>query len=324
MEVDDRFMQRCLDLAQNAWPTCRPNPMVGAVIVKDGKIVSEGFTQGYGGPHAEVMALNGVDSGSDLSSATIYVSLEPCAHYGKTPPCSDAIIASGLGRVVIACRDPFDSVNGKGIEKLSNAGIEVVTGVLRKEAQWQNRRFFRFHEKKRPYVVLKWAQTKDGYMDKDRNGGEALKVTAPEASQWVHLWRAEEMGILIGGNTLRMDNPSLDVRHVHGPNPIPVIWSRNEELRGKLAGRDEALLIRQDSVESLLDELYEKGVQSLLVEGGANVLAGFLECGVHDEVRRWTSDFTIGSGVSAPVIDFKPDTTLQNGTDRLEFWINTP
>lgn len=323
MDEDERFMHRCLDLAENAWPSCRPNPMVGAVVVNNGEIVSEGFTQDYGGPHAEVMALKGVPPGMNLSNATIYVSLEPCAHFGKTPPCSDAIVASGLGRAVIACRDPFESVDGKGIEKLRNAGVKVVTGVLAEEAEWQNRRFFKFHKEKRPYVVLKWAQTKDGYLDKERNGGQALKVTDTEASQWVHQWRAEEMGILIGGNTLRMDNPRLDVRHVFGQSPIPIVWSKRDEVKGQLAKRKDALLVQNDSLKEVLDELYENGVQSVLVEGGAKVLSNFLGQGLYDEVRRWTSNSEIGSGLAAPEMETHPSFEKTMGTDRLEVWFNT-
>ena len=317
-------MQRCLDLATHAWPACRPNPMVGAVLVKEGRIIGEGFTQVYGGPHAEVMALKGME-GVDLSEAILYVSLEPCSHVGKTPPCADLIVQRGVGKVIIGAVDSHDKVSGQGVQRLRDAGVEVEVGVLEASCRWQNKRFFTFHELQRPYVILKWARTSDGFIDVERAVGEkALRISNTLSSQYVHRWRAEEMAILVGGETYRKDRPQLTTRLVHGPDARPVIWSKVlTEYELLPEQRDKALILRSDSVEALLTELYKQGIQSVLVEGGALVLKAFLEHGVYDEVRRITSPLRIGEGVKEPQWTGELAETSHLETDRLEWAIGS-
>jgi diaminohydroxyphosphoribosylaminopyrimidine deaminase/5-amino-6-(5-phosphoribosylamino)uracil reductase len=318
-----RYMERCLDLAAMAWPSCRPNPMVGAVLVKDEKILGEGYTQAFGSAHAEVMALRNVQE-KDLSQATLYVSLEPCAHHGKTPPCVDLIMEKGIGKVIIATRDPFPEVDGKGIEILREKGVTVEVGLMEKEARFQNRRFFTFHEKKRPYVILKWARTKDDFIDSAQEQHASLKISSALSSQYVHRWRAEEMAILVGGETYRKDKPSLDTRLANGPNPRPIIWSKTlkeKDLQEKHLGR--ASIISADSVEGLLAELYDAGIQSLLVEGGAKVLQAFLKSGHYDEVRRITAEMEIGQGIQGPSWLDVNSTRYHVGADILDWEIRS-
>lgn len=306
-------------MAKTAWPACRPNPMVGAVLVHDGKVISEGFTSEYGGPHAEVNAIKEVDE-SLLRSSILYVSLEPCAHHGKTPPCSDLIIAKGIPRVVIGCRDPFSEVNGRGIEKLRAAGVQVTEGVLAKECLEINKRFTTFHENKRPYVILKWAESADGFIDREREGGEATAISSPETSQLVHQWRGEEQAILVGGETARKDDPSLTTRLVDGPDPERFVWTR------KTLPADHHLMkigyesLGVDNVEEVLSMLYAKGIQSVLVEGGAKVLQQFLDSGSYDEVRRIVAVQKIERGVTAPSIDAIKKSEMISGTDVIEFY----
>ncbi len=218
-------MRRCLQLAKMGEGNVAPNPMVGAVIVCNHKIIGEGYHQEFGGPHAEVNAINSVKDKSLLAKSTIYVSLEPCAHHGKTPPCSDLIVEHKIPKVVIGSQDTFSKVNGKGIKKLEANGCQVTCGVLEKECRKLNKRFFTFHEKKRPFVILKWAQTKDGFLDKKRNEGEKgiHWITAPETRSLVHLWRSKEMGVLVGRQTAAVDDPKLNVRDVTGKNPVRII-----------------------------------------------------------------------------------------------------
>jgi diaminohydroxyphosphoribosylaminopyrimidine deaminase / 5-amino-6-(5-phosphoribosylamino)uracil reductase len=220
-----QFMQLALDISINGLGNVAPNPMVGCVIVKDNLVIGKGFTQPYGGAHAEVMAIHSVTDKLLLKNSTLYVTLEPCAHYGKTPPCADLIIEHKIPSVVIACLDTFKKVNGKGIEKLIKAGIDVTIGVLEKEAKWVNRRFFIFHEQKRPYIILKWAQTADGFISKlpvPKNRNENV-ISHPAVNQLVHQWRSQEQAILVGSGTIIADDPSLNVRLVEGKQPIRFI-----------------------------------------------------------------------------------------------------
>jgi len=315
--LDQRYMERCLALAEKAWPACRPNPMVGAVLVLDDKVIGEGYTQAYGGSHAEVMALKGTE-GMDLGKATLYVSLEPCAHRGKTPPCADLIIARGVGEVSIACRDPFHEVAGKGIEKLMAAGISLEYGLMEKEARFLNRRFFTFHEKRRPYIVLKWARSKDGFID-GKDSGRGKKLTSILADQYVHCWRSEEMAILVGGETYRKDQPGLECRLVDGPDPIPLIWSekfQQKDLQEKHLRK--ALIMRGKGLKEMLQECYEKGIQSILVEGGMMVLEQFLQEGFYDEVRMITTPVKLGTGISEPMWDSEGSEQIWLEEDLLE------
>jgi diaminohydroxyphosphoribosylaminopyrimidine deaminase/5-amino-6-(5-phosphoribosylamino)uracil reductase len=222
------FMKRCLELASKAEGMTYPNPMVGSVIVHEGKIIGEGFHLKAGGPHAEVNAINSVSDKSKLKDSTLYVNLEPCSHFGKTPPCADLIIANSVPRVVIGTLDTSEKVSGQGLSRLKNAGCEVITGVLEKECRRLNRRFFTFHEKNRPYITLKWAQSADGYLDmirtSDQNTGPNWITGNPERVL-VHRWRAGEQAILVGAGTLRVDNPKLNVREWTGNNPLRLVLS---------------------------------------------------------------------------------------------------
>ncbi len=291
-------MQRCIDLARLGAGNVAPNPMVGSVIVCDDKVIGEGFHQIYGEAHAEVNALKNVQDKSLLSKSTIYVSLEPCAHFGKTPPCADLIIENRFKRVVIGCSDSFVEVSGKGVQKLKDAGIEVTIGVLEKECRELNKRFFTFHEKKRPYIVLKWAQTKDGFIDKKRSDSiqEINWISAPETKLLVHKWRSEEQGILVGKNTILKDNPTLTVREIEGINPVRIILDSQLELKNstKVFNSESPTIIfnlikdeKNDNLEwiklsdmhvlSILDALYKKNIQSVFIEGGALTLQSFID-----------------------------------------------
>ena len=235
--TDENYMMRCLELAEHGRQTVAPNPMVGSVIVHDGKIIGEGFHRKYGGPHAEVNAINSVENQKLLKHSTLYVNLEPCAHHGKTPPCSDLIIAKQIPKVVIGSKDIFAKVAGKGIEKMKNAGIDIKVGVLEKESLELNKRFFIFHEQKRPYIILKWAETIDGYIDIDRkkeNNGISW-ITHPYLRIPVHKWRSEEAGIIIGTNTALNDNPKLNTRLWYGKNPVRFVLDRNLSLPSDLS-----------------------------------------------------------------------------------------
>ncbi len=298
------YMQRCLQLAKQGMPLARPNPLVGCVIAHKNKIIGEGFHKEYGGPHAEVNAVNSVMDPSLLPLSTIYVSLEPCAHFGKTPPCADLIIKHNIQQVVISCIDTFSEVAGKGIQRLKDAGVDVITGILENEGRELNKRFFTFHEQKRPYIILKWAQTPDGFIDKPRTQGETgiRWITGAETKQLVHQWRSEEMGILVGHNTWINDRPALTVREVEGKNPVRIIWSfsSTEEL-----GLNSGDLVVSGNVHQILEECYSKGIQSVFVEGGAKTLQQFMDSGLWDEARIFHGNVNFNEGIKAPVIDAK-------------------
>ena len=244
-------MQKCLELAQKGRANTAPNPMVGCVIVHDGKIIGEGFHEQFGQAHAEVNAVDSVQDKSLLRSSTLYVNLEPCAHFGKTPPCSNLIIEYNIPKVVIGCVDTFSEVSGKGIKKMKAQGIEVISGVLNKESRELNKRFFTFHEEKRPYIILKWADSADGFIAPE-NQTEAFWMTSAESKKIVHQWRAEEMGILVGTETAIKDNPSLSVREVTGKNPIRFVLDKNLRLSPNLSIFDEqasTFVLTEKSIE---------------------------------------------------------------------------
>jgi len=281
MIEDEKYMHRCLQLAANGIQGARPNPMVGAVIVANGRIVGEGYHVRCGEGHAEVNAFASVRPEDEvlLKDATIYVSLEPCSHYGKTPPCADLIIKKGVKRVVVGTIDPFAEVQGRGIKKLKDAGIEVVVGVLEEECQWLNRRFFTFHREHRPYIILKWAQTANGFIDED---GKALQISNEQTRMFSHQLRAEEDAILVGHTTDVREHPQLTVRHWHGPNPQRIVLTHHRPL------------------PQLMDDLYQHGIQSLIVEGGCQTHESFIEAGLWDEIRVETASITVSNGTSAP------------------------
>lgn len=276
-------MQRCLQLAANGILGARPNPMVGAVIAdtRSNRIIGEGYHVRCGEGHAEVNAFASVCPEDEplLKEATLYVSLEPCSHYGKTPPCADLIIEKGIRRVVVGCIDPFAEVQGRGVRKLRDAGIEVTVGVLEEECQWLNRRFFTYHREHRPYIILKWARTANGFID---DNGHALQISNEHTQMLSHHLRAEEDAILVGHTTDIREHPRLDVRHWYGPSPQRVV------------------LTRQRPLLQLIADLYQQGVQSLIVEGGHQTLTSFLDVGLWDEIRVETAPITVTGGTLAP------------------------
>ncbi len=280
---DKKFMRRCLQLASNGLLTSRPNPMVGAVIVARGRIIGEGWHVRCGEGHAEVNALASVAPSDEplLPEATVYVSLEPCAHYGKTPPCADLIVSKGVRRAVVGCVDPFARVQGRGIQKLRDAGIEVTVGVLEEECLWLNRRFFTFHEKQRPYITLKWAQTADGCLD---DHGRAVAISTPYTTMLVHKLRAENDAILVGRVTEEREHPRLNVRCWSGPSPVKMVLSH------------------EHGIDAVLSECRERQLLSLLVEGGLRTHQSFISENLWDEIRVETGRVVTGGGTAAPCI----------------------
>ena len=286
---DEKYMRRCLQLAANGIQGARPNPMVGAVIVAtrpsdishQPSIIGEGYHVRCGEGHAEVNAFASVSPEDEalLKDATIYVSLEPCAHYGKTPPCAELIIKKGVRRVVVGCIDPFAKVQGRGIQMIRDAGIEVTVGVLEKECQWINRRFFTYHAKHRPYIILKWAQTANGFID---DHGRALQISNEQTQMLSHQLRAEEDAILVGHTTDIREHPQLTVRHWYGPNPKRMVLTHDRPLL------------------QVIDDLYQQGIQSLIVEGGHKTHESFLEAGLWDEIRVESASFVVSDGTPAP------------------------
>lgn len=331
-------MFRALELARLGRGFVSPNPMVGAVIVHNERIIGEGYHQQYGKAHAEVNAVNSVADKSLLPSSTIYVTLEPCAHYGKTPPCADLIIKHRIANVIVGCRDPFDEVNGKGIEKLQAAGINVTVGVLEKECLELNERFFTSVKKHRPYIILKWAQTRDGFFAPE--DGSQFWITGEASRKLVHQWRGEEDAILVGKNTALIDDPQLNVRYAPGRSPKRVVIDRRLELPKHLHlfdGSVETFVINEVKTEFdgntkyisledfnyyvpqyILYQLYLQDIRSVIIEGGANTLTQFIEAGLWDEARIFTGEVTLRRGIRSPVIQGEMITEDKIGNDTLQ------
>ena len=315
-------MHRCLELAKSGAGYVAPNPMVGAVLVHEEKIIGEGYHQQYGEPHAEVNCINSVSQQdkNNVSSSVLYVSLEPCSHFGKTPPCADLIIANQIPEVVIGCRDPFKDVDGKGIEKLKAAGVRVIYGILEKECEQLNKRFFTFHQKHRPYIILKWAETADGKIAGDR--ASRLLISNEQTNRLVHKWRSEEASILIGTNTALLDDPELTTRNWSGPSPIRLVVDMDLKLPATLKifnGKQRTIIFNtvkheeQDNliyyqvtedvslVHQMINALYQVRIQSVLVEGGARLLQSFIDEEMWDETRIIKNEeLRINNGLAAP------------------------
>ncbi|ARK09173.1 bifunctional diaminohydroxyphosphoribosylaminopyrimidine deaminase/5-amino-6-(5-phosphoribosylamino)uracil reductase RibD [Fibrella sp. ES10-3-2-2] len=328
MSLQPLFMRRALELAQHGRATASPNPMVGCVIVHDlgnaptGRILGEGWHQQYGGPHAEVNAVRAVSPADEalLPEATAYVTLEPCSHYGKTPPCADLLIAKQLGRVICCNDDPNPLVSGRGFAKLRAAGIEVITGLLADEGRALNARFFTFFEQKRPYIILKWAETADGFMG--GVGATPVAISGPLAGRLVHRWRSEEDAILVGTTTALNDNPRLNVRHWPGKSPIRIVLDRSLALPPHLHLFDGSQPTRvyhtpgltpptdhpaisyvpADSLADIMADLHQQRIQSVLVEGGAQTLTSFLDADLWDEIRLFRSPASLQAGIRAPQV----------------------
>ena len=331
-------MKRCLDLAYRGCGNVATNPMVGSVIVYNDKIIGEGYHEKYGSNHAEVNAIANVNDKGLLSKSTLYVNLEPCAHFGKTPPCSDLIIRCKIPKVVIGCIDIFSEVSGKGIAMMRNANIEVVVGVLEKESRDLNKKFFSFHEKKRPYIILKWARSKDGFIAPHNQSG-AFWMTSYQSKKLVHQWRAAEDAILIGRVTAQKDNPTLTVREVAGNNPVRIVIDKELKLRNELnLFNDDATtiifnayksehssclkLIKIDFnnglLENILHELYKLNIQSVIVEGGAITLKSFINENIWDEARIFTVKNNLFDGVKSPDLRSELIENQKVGNDYLE------
>lgn len=346
--TDELYMQRCLELASLGMGSVSPNPLVGCVIVNDGKIIGEGYHEKFGEAHAEVNAIKSVtekygdQAAALLANATAYVSLEPCAHFGKTPPCADLLVKHRLKRVVIGNRDPFEGVDGKGIEKLKNAGIEVVSGILEAECSKLNRRFFTRIRKQRPYIVLKWATTADGYFA--RKDGVQEWVSGPMAKTLVHKWRTEEDAILIGKRTAIVDNPQLNARAWEGKSPLRILIDRNLEVpqsnhiyndlaktvifnEHKTEVHNNIHYIQMEDMQYYLPQkiafqLYLMDIQSVIIEGGANILHQFIDGNLWDEARVFTANKIWNEGVRAPQINgyIADQFTLDN--DKVTIFLN--
>ena len=334
-------MQRALQLARNGLGAVSPNPMVGCVIVCDDRIIGEGWHQRFGGPHAEVNAIESVKDKSLLTEATVYVTLEPCSYQGKTPACSDLLIRSNVKQVVIACLDPNPKVSGAGVKALKNNEIDVTTRVCEAESIALNKRFFINQKLKRPYILLKWAQTRDGFIAQANY--DSKWISNELSRQHVHQWRAEEDAILVGKNTVIHDNPSLTVRDWVGRDPIRVVLDRNLELKEKYKLFDgevktlvyntkesvvqkkveRAKVSGNDFLNGVLNDLLNRDIGSVLVEGGSQVLNAFLEAGLWDEARVFTSEKTFGVGIQAPEITEEPNRMVKAEKDELAYYFNS-
>lgn len=338
--TDEQYMRRCLQLAEQGLGRTYTNPMVGAVVVHNDTIIGEGYHHKAGEPHAEVNAINSVKDKELLKESTIYVSLEPCAHYGKTPPCADLIIRMGIPRVVVGCVDSFSKVAGEGIKRIRNAGREVIVGVLEKECRELNKRFFCYHENHRPYIILKWAESADGFISlADRT---PVWLTDDVAKREVHKQRSEEMSILIGSGTANSDNPSLTTREWHGSSPIRVLFSPNEHIDDglKLFNDGLGLLVLTDNASRSEDNikyiqldtslpsralqiskaLYDEGIQSVIIEGGQQTLQTFIDADLWDEAFVYYGEKLLHNGIKAPIIDAEKvelNIKLSSGTRHL-------
>ncbi|UKJ06018.1 bifunctional diaminohydroxyphosphoribosylaminopyrimidine deaminase/5-amino-6-(5-phosphoribosylamino)uracil reductase RibD [Solitalea lacus] len=346
MNEHQLYIKRCIELAQTGQGNVSPNPMVGSVIVCDGKIIGEGFHEKFGQAHAEVNAINAVlkqysNASELLKQSTIYVSLEPCSHYGKTPPCADLIVKHQIPRVVVGCIDPFEKVSGKGIEKLKSHGIEVISGILEKDCLSLNKRFITSQKQKRPYIILKWAQTSNGYFaPKD---GSQFWITGKRAMELVHKWRSEEDAILIGSRTALIDDPQLTVREWIGRNPIRVVVDKNLKLPStlKLFDKSAKTIVYNEQKTKVFDniyynqlefneylpqfmmyQLYLQDIQSVIIEGGANLLNQFIKYNLWDEARIFTGDKVLTDGIVAPILSGKLISKVNVGNDELRIIFN--
>jgi diaminohydroxyphosphoribosylaminopyrimidine deaminase/5-amino-6-(5-phosphoribosylamino)uracil reductase len=345
-DSDIKFMKRCLELARKADGYTYPNPLVGSVIVNDGKIIGEGFHLRAGGSHAEANAINSVKDPGRLAGSVLYVNLEPCSHFGKTPPCADLIISKAISKVVIGTVDTSAKVSGKGIAKLKAAGIEVVTGVLEDDCRYLNRRFFAFNEMQRPYITLKWAQSRDGFIDSEK-GSECMQgpvwISGEAERSLVHKWRAEEQAILAGAGTIRADDPRLNVRDWSGNDPVKTVLTSSGKIPSTAAvlksdgikivythnreasfPNSEKVMLDPDisSASQIVKSLYDRGIQSLFIEGGATVLRHFISEGLWDEARIFKGSQVFCSGTRAPLIGGSVFRIMVFEGSRLELIVN--
>jgi diaminohydroxyphosphoribosylaminopyrimidine deaminase / 5-amino-6-(5-phosphoribosylamino)uracil reductase len=333
VKIHEKYIKRCIELAKNGLGTTYPNPLVGSVIVYNDEIIGEGWHQKSGEPHAEVNAINSVKDKSLLAKATIYVSLEPCSHFGKTPPCCDLIIAKKIPKVVIGTIDPFAKVAGNGIKRLLEAGKKVTVGILEHECNELNKRFFTFHNKKRPYIIVKWGESQDGFiapLSKDKQ--EPVWLTNLFSRQLVHKWRSEEQAILVGTKTVIDDNPSLTTRDWAGNNPIRIVLDQNNRISKEshiFDNQAKTISITKSNINfnnNLASEvatyLFENNIQSVIIEGGSRTLQTFIDANLWDEARVFKSNVILNEGVKAPKIEFKKATRNEILEDELLIFFN--
>lgn len=323
MTEEEKYMTRCIQLAKNGIGCVSPNPNVGAVIVREGKIIGEGYHAKYGYAHAEVNAINSVEDKMLLKESTLYVSLEPCSHYGKTPPCADLIIEKQIPRVIIGCTDPYSKVSGRGIQKLHNAGVDVKVGVLEKECKSLIKHFIIFNTHQRPYIILKWAESADGFIDINRVGGSPVILSNPLTNMLVHKTRSEVDAIMVGTRTARLDNPLLSVRNWSGKNPVRIVLDRDLDLPKTLhlfdntiktlvftskqrssTSETEFITIDFDTdvLPQILNILYKRKIQTLMVEGGSILLQSFINSSLWDEINVEKTDKLLHEGIKSPAI----------------------
>jgi len=339
------YMKRCLQLAKNGLGTTYPNPLVGSVIVHNGKIIGEGWHKKAGEAHAEVNAINSVKNKELLAESTIYVNLEPCSHFGKTPPCANLIIEHKIPKVVIGCIDSFSEVAGKGIEKLTNAGCKVTLNVLEKECLEINKRFFTFHNKKRPFIILKWAETADGFIAPLHNETKnSISISNQYSRQLVHKYRTEEQAILVGTTTVLNDNPNLDARDWFGKHPTRIILDRTHKIPSDFHVKNkknptiifteeencvnseyciyEFSIFDTQLISTILNNLYEKNIQSIIIEGGSVTLQQFIDSNLWDEARIFISENTIVEGIKQPNFNFHAIQDVKIKNNQLKIYTN--
>jgi diaminohydroxyphosphoribosylaminopyrimidine deaminase/5-amino-6-(5-phosphoribosylamino)uracil reductase len=333
VKTHDTYIKRCIELAKNGLGTTYPNPLVGSLIVYNDEIIGEGWHRKSGEPHAEVNAINSVKDKSLLSKSTIYVSLEPCSHFGKTPPCCDLIIANKIPNVVIGTIDPFAKVAGTGIKKLIEAGKNVTVGILEDECNELNKRFFTFHNKKRPYIILKWAESQDGFiapLSKEKK--EPVWITNEFARQLVHKWRSKEQAILVGTNTVIEDNPSLTTRDWFGNHPIRIVLDQNNRISKEsyiFDNQVKSITITKENINfnnnialEITDFLFNKGIQSVIIEGGRQTLQTFIDANIWDEAQVFRGEIYFKSGTKAPTISVENSTKEKILNDELLTFFN--
>jgi diaminohydroxyphosphoribosylaminopyrimidine deaminase/5-amino-6-(5-phosphoribosylamino)uracil reductase len=344
----EKYMNRCLELARLGLGSTAPNPMVGSVVVVEDQIIGEGYHRKFGSAHAEVNAIEAVKIKELLKKSILYVNLEPCAHAGKTPPCSDLIIHSGIPTVITGTLDPHDVVSGKGINKLKSAGIKTLTGICKPQCIDLNKRFFTYHTRKRPYIILKWAQSEDGLIDVLREKAEPAQphwISGEVSRKLVHKWRTEEQAIMVGTNTALLDNPRLNVREWKGKSPVRIVLDRSLRLPAHLNlfdNQNPTIIINEIKEEetgsciyskipfnsnllpAIMKLLFDRGIQSVLIEGGKQLLESFIACSLWDEARIFTGRDAFGAGIIAPSIESRTKIQTFIGDDHLTIMYNNP
>jgi len=345
VNIHEKYIRRCIEIAKNGIGPAAPNPSVGCVIVCNDRIIGEGYTSPYGGAHAEVNAIASVKDRTQLAKAQIYVTLEPCSHYGKTPPCADLITSHEIPEAYIGLKDPHEKVAGRGIKKLESAGCKVTSGILEKECRELHKRFLTFHEKNRPYIILKWAQSKDGFIaplqDQRSSEAEPHWISHPHSRQRVHQWRGEEQAILVGTQTVLADNPKLNTRLWDGKDPIRIFLDRNGRVNPDshiLDGSQPTLVFTENTVNTyketaeaiaidfseniapqICEALHARNVSSVMVEGGLQTLQTFIDANLWDEARVFTGTQNLREGIPAPILKGLKSYTENIHTDTLDY-----